>query len=104
MKKRDLCLLAVSIMLAVFLTACNNNASEQGVETQTVEDAAKMQTGEYSINRTSVDDSDSTDADYEIDDMLPRPSEDTFIMSVEDALELMNKNADGSEQAIDEQQ
>ena len=81
MKKRGLYILVVSLMLSAVLMACSNNTSEQGVE---------MQTGEYSINRTTVNNSDSTDADYEIDDMLPRPSDDTLIMSVEDALELTN--------------
>ena len=122
MKKRNLYIVTVSLMLIMLLTACSNNTSEQKAEvqiaedtvetqtaedtteTQMAEDAAKIQTGEYSVNRTSVDNSDGTGAGYEIDDMLPRPSDDTFIMSVEDALELMNKNVDGTEQVVDEQQ
>lgn len=112
MKKRELCMLAMCLILAVFLTACSNNAFKQAEaqtaedteEIQTAEDAAEISAQEYRIDSTSAADSADSDTDYEIDDMLPRPSDDTFIMSVEDALELMNKNADGTEAAADEQQ
>lgn len=57
-------------------------------------DEADVQTSEsetYGINKTSIEG--STDSEYEISDMLPRPSDDTFIMTVEEAEAFMNKNA-----------
>lgn len=42
----------------------------------------------YSINMTSM--GNGTGSDYEISDMLPRPSDDTLVISLEDAEALMN--------------
>lgn len=59
-----------------------------------ISEAAESQVTEsetYGINKTSMEG--STDSEYEISDMLPRPSDDTFIMTVEEAEAFMNKNA-----------
>ena len=50
---------------------------------------------QYSINTTAA--GEGTGSEYEISDMLPRLSDDTRIMSVEDAMKLMGKNPDGTD-------
>lgn len=108
MKRKNFCVSAVSLILAGSLAACSNSASGQGGDVEPKEDAVEMQTSEdeaetespedaepaqeYRANMTSVSDGTETNADYETDDMLPRPSDDTFIMSVEDAMKFMNGN------------
>lgn len=57
-------------------------------------DEADVPTSEsetYGIKKTPIEG--STDSEYEISDMLPRPSDDTFIMTVEEAEAFMNKKA-----------
>ena len=67
------------------LTACSN------AETSEAESTAPET---YKVNMTSVEN--STNSEYEIDNMLPRPSDDTFVISVEEAEAFMNKNADAN--------
>ena len=89
-KKKYLCILVLGIVSAVILTACESEASEDAASEETVQ--------KYSINEVSVDDStDDSGSEYEISDMLPKPSDDTFIMSVDEAMELMGKNPDGTD-------
>lgn len=89
-KKKYLCILVLGIVSAVILTACESEASEDAASGETVQ--------KYSINAVSVDDStDDSGSEYEISDMLPKPSDDTFIMSVDEAMELMGKNPDGTD-------
>lgn len=89
-KKKYLCVLILVIFSAVFLTACESKASE--------DEASEGAVQGYSINETSIAGStNDTDSEYEISDMLPRPSDDTRIMSVEEALELMGRNPDGTD-------
>lgn len=69
-------------LAAVVLTACENT------------ETSALETPEtYGINTTSVENSEQQGNDgseYEIDDMLPRPSDDTLIISVEEAEAIMN--------------
>lgn len=89
-KKKYLFVLILAIVSAVILTACDSGTSEDTIS----EGAAQ----EYSITETSIDsNTDGTDSEYEISDMLPRPSDDTRIMSVEEAMKLMGKNPDGTD-------
>ena len=67
------------------LTACSN------AKTSEAESTAPET---YKVNMTSVEN--STNSEYEIDNMLPRPSDDTFVISVEEAEAFMNKNADAN--------
>lgn len=81
MKKRCVCILVMGLTMAV-LTACSN-AGESVPQT-------------YGINPASAGndtEQDSPESEYEISDMLPRPSDDTLIMSVEEAEEFMKKRA-----------
>lgn len=104
-KKKYLYVLVLSIVSAVVLTACDREASGQGtgdalsVEDEVTEDTvSEKAVQEYSITETSIDDStNAADSEYEISDMLPRPSDDTFIMSVDEAMKLMGKNPDGTD-------
>lgn len=77
-------ILAVGMVIAV-LTACENT------------EALAPETPEtYGINATLMENSEqqgSAGSEYEIDDMLPRPSDDTLIMSVEEAEEFMKNKA-----------
>ena len=66
----------------VALAACSNK------ETSEAESNAP---DTYGVNMTSV--GDGAESEYEIDDMLPRPSDDTFVISVEEAEKIMNRNA-----------
>lgn len=91
MKKKYLSVLTVSIIFAVLMTACSNAAAGQGVEAQTSEDTMAEDTAAENVAEDDVM------TEYEINDMLPRPSDDTFIMSVEDAMKLMGKNPDGTD-------
>lgn len=78
MKKQTwVCSMALMVMLA-------------GCGTDNVEAPEAQASGPntYSINMTSMDN--GTGSDYEISDMLPRPSDDTFVISLEDAEALMN--------------
>ena len=77
----------VGLTMAV-LTACSN-AERSDVKSSVPET--------YNANTTPV--GDGADSEYEIDDMLPRPSDDTFVISVEEAEALMNKNADTNNDA-----
>lgn len=80
MKKQILvCSMGVSMMM---LAACGDKNNVEAPEVQ----ASGPDT--YSINMTSMDN--GTNSGYEIDDMLPRPSDDTFVISLEDAEALMN--------------
>lgn len=84
MKKRQICIGLISLAM-VSLAACDDTKTSEAVESQTSESET------YGINKTSMEG--STDSEYEISDMLPRPSDDTFIMTVEEAEAFMNKNA-----------
>lgn len=79
--------LAVGLAIAM-LTACENTETSASELPET-----------YRINTTSMEDGEQRGNDgseYEIDDMLPRPSDDTLIISVEEAEAIMNnrKNRD----------
>lgn len=84
MKKRQICIGLISLAM-MSLTACDGTTTSEATESQ----ASESQT--YGINKTSIEGSE--DSEYEISDMLPRPSDDTFIMTVEEAEAFMNKNA-----------
>lgn len=89
-KKKYLCVLVLGIVSAVIMTACDSEASEDAASEEAMQ--------KYSINATSIDDStDGAGSEYEISDMLPRPSDDTRIMTVEEAMKLMGKNPDGTD-------
>ena len=77
-------------LAAVLLTACEHT-----------EISASEMPETYGISKTSMENSEQQGNDgseYEIDDMLPRPSDDTLIISVEEAEAIMNnrKNADAN--------
>ena len=91
MKKKLICAGVAGLMMAA-LAACSN-VKTGGAETSEAESSASET---YNINKTSV--GDGTGSEYEIDDMLPRLSDDTFVISVEEAEALMNKNADANNQ------
>lgn len=79
MKKQIwVCSMALSM---VMLAACGTN----NVEAPEVQSSGP---DTYSINMTSM--GNGTGPDYEISDMLPRPSDDTLVISLEDAEALMN--------------
>ena len=81
MQKKYRYILAVCLA-TVLLTACEN-----------AETSASETPATYGISTTSMDSSGQQGNDesgYEIDDMLPRPSDDTLIMSVEEAEAFMN--------------
>lgn len=89
MQKKHRYIFAVGLA-AVVLTACENT------ETSALEAPET-----YGINTTSTENGEQQGNDgseYEIDDMLPRPSDDTFVISVEEAEEIMNnrKNTDAN--------
>ena len=95
MKKKLTCIFVVGTMMAM-LSACNNNNTEM-TELQT----STSESETYGVNMTSTENSttqnsteqNSAGSDYEINDMLPRPSDDTFIMTVEEAEAFMkNRN------------
>ena len=110
MKKRQICIGLMSLAM-VSLAACDDTKTSEAVEPQASEseileagesqaseseelDEADVPTPEsetYGIKKTSMEG--STDSEYEISDMLPRPSDDTFIMTVEEAEAFMNKKA-----------
>ncbi|MCH5259977.1 MAG: hypothetical protein J1F18_09495 [Lachnospiraceae bacterium] len=110
MKKRQICIGLVSLAM-VSLSACDDAKTAETTESQASEaeileagesqaseseelDEADVPTSEsetYGIKKTPMEG--STDSEYEISDMLPRPSDDTFIMTVEEAEAFMNKNA-----------
>lgn len=79
MKKQIwVCSMALSM---VMLAACGtNNVAAPEVQSSGPDT--------YSINMTSM--GNGTGSDYEISDMLPRPSDDTLVISLEDAEALMN--------------
>lgn len=79
MKQILVCSMGLSMMV---LVACSDKDNMGAPEAQTSEPAT------YSINMTSMNN--GTNSEYEIDDMLPRPSDDTFVISLEDAEALMN--------------
>lgn len=91
MKRKLICAGLVSLMVAA-LAACSSEKTGNA-ETSEAESTAPET---YNVNMTSVEN--STDSEYEINDMLPRPSDDTFIISVEEAEALMNKNANTENQ------
>ena len=87
MQKKYRYILAAGLAIAV-LTACGNK-----------ETPAPETPESYGINTTSMENSeqqDGVESGYEIDDILPRPSDDTRIISVEEAEAIMNnrKNTD----------
>ena len=89
MKRKLICIGLAGLTMAA-LAACSS-AEVGNAKTSEAETSAP---DTYNVNMTSV--GDDADSEYEIDDMLPRPSDATFIMSVEEAEALMNKNADTS--------
>lgn len=87
MKKRQACIFAFCLSMTI-LAACGNKNAEVTNE-QASEQASEPNT--YKVNMTSINN--SANSEYEIDDMLPRPSDDTFIMTVEEAEAFMNNRA-----------
>lgn len=83
MEKRQTCIFAVCLLMTM-LAACGDKKTE-------VSDRQASEPNTYGVNIASLDN--SSNSGYEIDDMLPRPSDDTFIMSLEDAEAFMNKKA-----------
>lgn len=84
MQKKRRYIFAVGLA-AVVLTACKNTETSVPETPET-----------YGVNTTSMENSEQQGNDgseYEIDDMLPRPSDDTLIMSVEEAEKFMNNKA-----------
>lgn len=80
-------------LAAALLTACEHT-----------EISASGMPETYGISTTSMENSEQQGNDgseYEIDDMLPRPSDDTLIISVEEAEAIMNnrKNTDADTNA-----
>ena len=80
-------------LAAALLTACEHT-----------EISASEMPETYGISTTSMENSEQQGNDgseYEIDDMLPRPSDDTLIISVEEAEAIMNnrKNTDADTNA-----
>lgn len=72
----------IMVLATAMLTACENTETPASEMPET-----------YGINTTSIENSEqqgSDESEYEIDDMLPRPSDDTRIMSVEEAEAFMN--------------
>lgn len=97
MKKRHICIGLIGLAM-VSLAGCDDTRISEATEPQVTEseisETTESQVTEletYGINKAPVED--STDSEYEISDMLPRPSDDTFIMTVEEAEAFMNKNA-----------
>ena len=106
--KKQMWIVSVSLAMAMLMACSNNNAEAIEPQVSEVEtsEVTEPQAGPatYGINKTSQGDntdsengnmgseSDSTGSEYEISDMLPRPSDDTFIMTVEEAEAFMNKN------------
>lgn len=86
MKKKHVYISVSAMGLAmVVLSACSN---AQTSEPET-----------YKINPTSMGrgaKQDNQDSEYEISDMLPRPSDDTLIISVEEAEAIMNNRANAT--------
>lgn len=87
MKKKLICASLLSLAAAA-LAACSN------MQTSEAESTAPET---YNVNVTSA--GNSADSEYEIDNMLPRPSDGTFVISVEEAEALMEKNADANDDA-----
>lgn len=83
-KQTWVCSMALSMIL---LVGCGTNNVESP-------EAQASGPDTYSINMTSMDN--GTGSDYEISDMLPRPSDDTFVISLEDAEALMNNRRNAS--------
>lgn len=83
-KQTWVCSMALMVMLA-------------GCGTDNVEAPEVQASGPdtYSINMTAMDN--GTGSDYEISDMLPRPSDDTFVISLEEAEALMNNRENTSD-------
>lgn len=90
MKKRQIFIGVISLAMMT-LVACDDTKTSEALESQSSESET------YGINKTSIEG--STDSEYEISDMLPRPSDDTFIMTVEEAEAFMNKNANNDTDA-----
>lgn len=81
-----------TVLSMVMLAGCGTG----NVETPEAQASGTQASGPdtYSINMTSTDS--GTGSDYEISDMLPRPSDDTFVISLEDAEALMNNRGNTS--------
>lgn len=78
----------IMVLATAMLTACENTETPVAETPET-----------YGINTTSIENGEqqgSDESEYEIDDMLPRPSDNTLIISVEEAEAIMNnrKNTD----------
>lgn len=99
MNKKQIFICYIMGLALAMLTACGETGTSETTESLLPEsethEAVGLQASEsqtYAINRTSMNDN-STDPEYEISDMLPRPSDDTLIMSVEEAEAFMNNRA-----------
>lgn len=108
MKKKFVCIFAIGLSMAL-LSACSDNNTEvtesqkTGAETYEAVEAETSESAEseaYGINKFSMEG--STDSEYEINDMLPRPSDDTFIMTVEEAEAFMKKKIDAGTEEPEE--
>lgn len=86
MKKKQICICYITGLVLAMLTACGDTGTSETAELQ----ASESQT--YRINMTSTNNN-NADSEYEISDMLPRLSDDTLIMSVEEAEAFMNNKA-----------
>ena len=105
MKKKHIYISYIIGLALAVLTACGETGISDTAELQSPEPetqgGAEPETSEsqtYRINKTSMS-NDSTDSEYEISDMLPRPSDDTLIMSVEEAEAFMNNRAQADKEA-----
>ena len=99
MKKKLMCICYIMGLALAMLTACGETGTSEMTDSLSPEykasETAGLQASEsqtYGINRTSMNNN-STDSEYEISDMLPRPSDDTLIMSVEEAEAFMKNRA-----------
>lgn len=109
MKRKPICICYTMGLALAMLTACGKTGTSEQADSMSpkykTSETAGLQASEsqtYGINRTSMNNN-STDSEYEISDMLPRPSDDTLIMSVEEAEAFMknraNTNTDEDESA-----
>ena len=87
MIKRHTCVLAICLSTAMLMACGDNNAEVSEIQ---VPETLSSEPATYGINTTSMDN--NAGSDYEISDMLPAPDE-IFVISLEDAEALMNKNA-----------
>ena len=103
MYKKHRCILVAGLVTAA-LTACGHaetSASETpatyGISTMSTENSEQEISADSDAEKSAKQESDGSE--YEIDDMLPRLSDDTLIMSVEEAEAFMNNKADADKKS-----